>query len=1207
MRKHFLILMLLTLLPLAGWATDYTVKIQIGSDAAAASLTKTYTGSAFTIAAIMADETDITSNAEYTKTWYKGDVEYTGTFTDAGTYTLKVTKAGDTFTDATLTISPIDISTGWVVDATDNGITYDAKNQTIATIAGIKTGTSATVNVSSATDWATTWTFNGAAYNPAADVTKAGTYTVTIAPTVANVNYEGSVTKNFTVAKAQLDITAKNVTITYGDALPSISAFYEAAGWQTNSSSVDDNEQSEGVVPVTLQTAVSNSSVQTTSYTLLANELPNYYINFVRATATYAVSAKAVTVTPNWEAGTYAYGDELPAITANFTPLAFDDQPSVLGIPTAVFYKYATTAATELPANAEKLTEMSDAGKYQVTFEGLNNNANYNVTIDTRDFIIGQKELAASMITLKSGEAAFSATYDKTQHIPTVVVKNGETTLVEKIGEADGQYTVKYYKGSSEISPATATAFVAAGEDYKVVISAVAGGNYKDAATPASKPFTIARKPVSLRTVGRDAQPYSGEVYSTTVATGKYYLTNTANLYWDGIVNGDLNATTNLLNEMGGAAIALDLYDGATKLTGGETLQAKNYTVTATITGVTADAQGVYPIGNYAVTLGNIGKVKITKKEITITAKNQSVDFGTNNQFKVATAIGPDAEVSPTASPYNTIANYLWIGTLNTDGDAIVDGTGFVGTDDYSSVFGYAENRVKLQREEGNNADDYDLNVIIPVSELGNYKFIAGAAATYTINPIGGVQVWANTAHSAYKATPATLSAEIVGIATADMSEDLQDAVDASLYVDVDGDDQDDDDVTTANAGVYTIKFDQTKLAAAFANMPNYNVESIAQFTANYTVDRAALTVMPKAQVRMVGEGVVAEGSSETVDYKLADGQAQPTAADLTAIYSALHVAFNVTTGVLTQGAGETFDINETTGKLQAKVLTHGTAASGTPVNGEYYNGLKIVDADVAAYNSNTTAGYNYTLTAELGQLTATTNVVLELDAAEATNTELLNANVGKKLNVTIKNKNMNANKWYTISLPFAITPFEFCEAIGGYAIFDRLQKTGDKLSFKISLDAIPAYTPFLVKVDSRVELGTVVFEKVTVETPVIVETEKNDTWIVNNTIDAGDVDGLVYWLASNRGDGLKLDLNETKGTFNGFDAYFTTVDGQKHADARIFIEEPDGTTTAISNIAADGEMIPAEGWYTVNGIRLQSAPTEKGIYINNGKKIVVK
>ena len=65
---------------------------------------------------------------------------------------------------------------------------------------------------------------------------------------------------------------------------------------------------------------------------------------------------------------------------------------------------------------------------------------------------------------------------------------------------------------------------------------------------------------------------------------------------------------------------------------------------------------------------------------------------------------------------------------------------------------------------------------------------------------------------------------------------------------------------------------------------------------------------------------------------------------------------------------------------------------------------------------------------------------------------------------------------------------------------------------------------------------------------------------------------------------------------------YFQCVTG-----ARIFIEEPDGSTTVIEGITADGKMIPAEGWYTLNGVKLQGMPTEKGVYINNGKKIVVK
>ena len=31
------------------------------------------------------------------------------------------------------------------------------------------------------------------------------------------------------------------------------------------------------------------------------------------------------------------------------------------------------------------------------------------------------------------------------------------------------------------------------------------------------------------------------------------------------------------------------------------------------------------------------------------------------------------------------------------------------------------------------------------------------------------------------------------------------------------------------------------------------------------------------------------------------------------------------------------------------------------------------------------------------------------------------------------------------------------------------------------------------------------------------------------------------------------------------------------------------------------------DAWYTLDGIRLDSVPTASGIYINNGKKIVIK
>ena len=51
------------------------------------------------------------------------------------------------------------------------------------------------------------------------------------------------------------------------------------------------------------------------------------------------------------------------------------------------------------------------------------------------------------------------------------------------------------------------------------------------------------------------------------------------------------------------------------------------------------------------------------------------------------------------------------------------------------------------------------------------------------------------------------------------------------------------------------------------------------------------------------------------------------------------------------------------------------------------------------------------------------------------------------------------------------------------------------------------------------------------------------------------------------------------------------------------------GETTSIGTIdTKTGEMtFDSEAWYTLDGVRLSGKPTKKGLYINNGKKIVIK
>ena len=49
-----------------------------------------------------------------------------------------------------------------------------------------------------------------------------------------------------------------------------------------------------------------------------------------------------------------------------------------------------------------------------------------------------------------------------------------------------------------------------------------------------------------------------------------------------------------------------------------------------------------------------------------------------------------------------------------------------------------------------------------------------------------------------------------------------------------------------------------------------------------------------------------------------------------------------------------------------------------------------------------------------------------------------------------------------------------------------------------------------------------------------------------------------------------------------------------------------DDGTTGIQQIE-NGLNLEKNGWYTLDGRRLESAPTRKGLYINNGKKVVIK
>ncbi|MBR1447662.1 MAG: hypothetical protein IJ588_02805 [Prevotella sp.] len=411
---------------------------------------------------------------------------------------------------------------------------------------------------------------------------------------------------------------------------------------------------------------------------------------------------------------------------------------------------------------------------------------------------------------------------------------------------------------------------------------------------------------------------------------------------------------------------------------------------------------------------------------------------------------------------------------------------------------------------------------------------------------------------------------------------------------------------TYPNAGKYDLTFSDLDLGEALN--AKYNVEP---FYGTYTINKAYVNVNAKAQVHMVGEAVTATASAETIELALITDEEDanyanraavlPTGADLTAIYSALSLEYNTTA---------LSSYIDTESKLKAEALEHGTVADGDAVNGVYYNGIIINATKVSNYDA---ANNNFVLTAAFAQLTVTSADIVDLDKDAEDNVTTITANKNLKKNVRIKGRKLYANQWNAVTLPFAVNPLEFCKAINAYAVFDVLQTSGEKMNFKITINDIEAYTPFLVKVDKEIALNDITFNKVTIE-PINDEnlTQSNDAYSFVGTLNKGDYDGKLWSFQPNDDNGdikvlLRAEVDE-KYSINAFNAYITSKEANADTPAPvIIIEEADGSTTSIVGVNAEGIAVTADGWYTLNGVKLNAAPTQKGIYIQNGKKVVVK
>ena len=285
-----------------------------------------------------------------------------------------------------------------------------------------------------------------------------------------------------------------------------------------------------------------------------------------------------------------------------------------------------------------------------------------------------------------------------------------------------------------------------------------------------------------------------------------------------------------------------------------------------------------------------------------------------------------------------------------------------------------------------------------------------------------------------------------------------------------------------------------------------------------------------------------------------------------------------------------------------------------------YYEGAITVEADPDAdpnfnYNIIVAGAANLTINGK-------TLIALERGRSDDAVINLLEGYNGKFVNVEIGGSNLkNVDYWYSFCLPFQTTVREISNAFG-YAVVDVPDVTNTKegkVVFKLKVDAEPiaANTLILIKLDEPRNLATnpVKFNLVVKNDDESINEEKSRKIDYNPEFVVEDAAGNSFVPTYTRVD-LKNDGEWylQQGTFynagaleagtnvKSLQGYFNAVGG---AGARIFVQEADGTMTAINSATINA--VAAEGWYTIDGMKLNAQPTQKGVYINNGKKVVVK
>ncbi len=288
---------------------------------------------------------------------------------------------------------------------------------------------------------------------------------------------------------------------------------------------------------------------------------------------------------------------------------------------------------------------------------------------------------------------------------------------------------------------------------------------------------------------------------------------------------------------------------------------------------------------------------------------------------------------------------------------------------------------------------------------------------------------------------------------------------------------------------------------------------------------------------------------------------------------------------------------------------TAGTPATGTfDILGDNLNGevtLTLTDANnvfslstASVSKADAEAEATVTVTfnpSAVGTYNATVTVSSDGVADE---TVTLTGTAGKA-GETITVSSFGLTTFYT-DIPLQI-PYETNDDLLGVYYASSYSETDKELRIKRIASTVPAYTGMIVQANS----GTYEFPIATGSVPEITGNQLQGTL---EDIPTSSISGTILTLQPGAGGNYIGFYRYTGTTLKANKAYVVIPDNPaKQLNAMsIVVEEENGETTAINRLNFTGET-DGDAWYTLQGVRLNGAPTQRGVYIHDGKKTLVK